>query len=303
MKGERADGNIIELDKKFSTTRRVIQVDQCADLSQINDERKVLTIPNHIKRIDEGGIRTRGYIKSSEKSIPLISVVTVVRNGKKHLERAIQSVINQTYDNVEYIIIDGASSDGSLDIIKKYEGVLDYWVSEPDQGVYDAMNKGISLFRGDYILFLGCDDVLFDIFHKIARFFDRSAVSYYWNVVLSNNERTYDGKFSSYKLFLKNIPHQAIFYSRQVFYMYSFNTKYIAVADYNLNLKIFADKKYGFKYIPYTIAKYNNEHGLSSNIIDHAFSADKPEIIRKNFSKPSFLIYMLIRYLFKSHRK
>ena len=91
--------------------------------------------------------------------LPLITVITVVYNGEKYLEETIQSVINQTYPNVEYIIIDGGSTDGTLDIIKKYEDRIDYWVSEKDKGLYDAMNKGWSLIDGDSrILFLVAGD-------------------------------------------------------------------------------------------------------------------------------------------------
>ncbi|HAH56818.1 MAG TPA: glycosyltransferase, partial [Bacteroidales bacterium] len=83
-----------------------------------------------------------------------MTVVTVVFNGVEFLEDTIKSVIGQTYDNVEYIIVDGGSKDGTLDIIKKYEYAIDYWVSEPDKGIYDAMNKAIDLGSGDWINFM-----------------------------------------------------------------------------------------------------------------------------------------------------
>ena len=89
---------------------------------------------------------------------PLISIITVVYNGEEFLEKTILSVINQTYDNVEYIIIDGGSTDGTVDIIKKYEDRIDYWVSEEDRGVYEAMNKGLKVAKGDYIAILNADD-------------------------------------------------------------------------------------------------------------------------------------------------
>ena len=95
--------------------------------------------------------------------LPLISVITVVLNGEKYLEETIQSVINQTYPNVEYIIIDGGSTDGTLDIIKKYEDKIDYWVSEKDKGIYDAMNKGIRAACGNWINFMNAGDMFFNI--------------------------------------------------------------------------------------------------------------------------------------------
>jgi glycosyltransferase involved in cell wall biosynthesis len=106
----------------------------------------------------KGGLRTRGKHRRSTPEMPLISVVTVVYNGGRYLEQTILSIINQTYENIEYIIVDGGSSDGTLDIIRKYDDRIDYWVSEPDKGIYDAMNKGINLARGELIGLLNADD-------------------------------------------------------------------------------------------------------------------------------------------------
>lgn len=91
---------------------------------------------------------------------PLISVVTVSFNAVRDIEKTILSVINQTYQNIEYIIIDGGSTDGTVDIIKKYAGHITYWVSEPDKGIYDAFNKGWKIAKGEWIYYLGADDVL-----------------------------------------------------------------------------------------------------------------------------------------------
>ena len=89
---------------------------------------------------------------------PLISIITAVYNGEKHLEETIQSVLAQSYKNIEYIIIDGASTDATVDIIKKYEDKINYWVSEKDAGVYEAMNKGLEAAKGDYVAILNADD-------------------------------------------------------------------------------------------------------------------------------------------------
>ena len=94
---------------------------------------------------------------------PKISVITVVYNGEKYLEHTIQSVINQTYKNLEYIIIDGGSTDGTIDIIKKYKTKIDYWISEKDKGIYDAMNKGINVANSNsYLLFLNAGDSFYN---------------------------------------------------------------------------------------------------------------------------------------------
>ena len=92
---------------------------------------------------------------------PLISVITVVYNGKYSLEKTINSVISQTYENIEYIVIDGGSTDGSINIIKKYEDSINCWISEEDDGVYDAMNKGLNLASGKWINFLNAEDIFF----------------------------------------------------------------------------------------------------------------------------------------------
>jgi glycosyltransferase involved in cell wall biosynthesis len=91
---------------------------------------------------------------------PKITIITAVYNAQKYLEECIVSVINQTYTNVEYIIIDGGSSDDSVDIIKKYQNKIKYWESEPDDGIYDAWNKGLAQAEGDWIAFVGADDQL-----------------------------------------------------------------------------------------------------------------------------------------------
>lgn len=127
----------------------------------------------------EGGLRTKGFLKYSKNSKPLISVVTVVLNGVRYLEEAILSVINQTYANIEYIIIDGGSTDGTLDIIYKYENHIDYWASEKDSGLYNAMNKGIRLSRGDFIGFVGSDDYLYlDTLEKLAKVAKNKTIDY-----------------------------------------------------------------------------------------------------------------------------
>jgi glycosyltransferase involved in cell wall biosynthesis len=96
--------------------------------------------------------------KKNRSLAPLVSIITVTYNAEAYLEETINSVLNQTYKNIEYIIIDGGSTDGTVDIIKKYEDKIDYWVSEKDAGIYDAMNKGLKASQGDIIGILNADD-------------------------------------------------------------------------------------------------------------------------------------------------
>jgi glycosyltransferase involved in cell wall biosynthesis len=112
------------------------------------------SIPN-----SEGRLKTTGQVQYvSTAAQPLVSIVTVCLNSEKHLEQTIQSVINQTYDNIEYIIIDGGSTDRTIRIIRKYERNISYWLSEPDKGIYDAMNKGIGMSNGQLVGLLNSDD-------------------------------------------------------------------------------------------------------------------------------------------------
>lgn len=94
--------------------------------------------------------------------MPIVSIITVVRNGEKVLERTIKSIISQTYPAIEYIIIDGFSKDGTLKIIKKYGKFIDKWISEPDKSHFDAMNKGLKLATGKYVWFIHAGDQIYN---------------------------------------------------------------------------------------------------------------------------------------------
>ena len=121
-----------------------------------------------------GGLRKKGILKKDKKNLPLISIITVALNSKKFLQQSINSVLNQSYKNYEHIIIDGRSTDGTLNIVKKNNSKIDYWISEKDRGIYDAMNKGIKLSRGSLVVILNSDDVFYKHALKIAtNYFNR----------------------------------------------------------------------------------------------------------------------------------
>lgn len=107
-----------------------------------------------------GGAQLQNTKSLSEPGKPLVTIITSTYNAAEHLPAAIISIREQTYDNVEWIVVDGASQDGTQDILRQNEDVIEYWVSEPDKGIYDAWNKGLQLAHGDWILFLGADDQL-----------------------------------------------------------------------------------------------------------------------------------------------
>ena len=284
------------LNPKYSTTRIVTKEQPRIENDPSSKVQTELFLPPHSQRQGEGGLRTNGYFKKTYSNKPLVSVITVVLNGHKYLEQTIQSVLNQTYDNVEYIIIDGGSTDGTLDIIRKYEHAVDYWVSEPDKGLYDAMNKAIMLSAGKFLYFLGADDSLFNVLDKISDALTDDFKICYGNVRKRNNT-IYDGKFNLYKIFKRNICQQALFYPRNVLiFKGNFNVRYDTAADYELNLRCWADKKIVFEYWPLLIADYG-DGGVSSQIKDKKFEKDKAMIIKNNFGAKYHLLFIARRHI------
>jgi glycosyltransferase involved in cell wall biosynthesis len=230
-----------------------------------------------------GGLRLTGHLKTSSPGHPLISVITVVYNGVRDLSATIQSVSNQRYDNVEYLILDGGSSDGTLDIIRAHDGEIDYWLSEPDGGVYDAMNKAVDHASGNWILFLGAGDLLLNCLHEIAPHLRNSSTVYYGDVYMPSEHRLYDGRFSAHKLSRSNMPHQAIFYPRPLFDDYRYDLRYPILADYVVNIRAYCDKKFRFRYIRTLVTIYEDREGMSSCSRDAAFDTDHYRILRDNF--------------------
>ena len=114
------------------------------------------------KNKDTSPFKVKDTQPVNSAEMPLVSIITAVFNGEKYLEQTIKSVLNQTYARIQYIIIDGGSTDGTPDIIQKYDDRISCWLSEPDNGVYDAWNKGLDSAKGQWIAFVGSDDILYD---------------------------------------------------------------------------------------------------------------------------------------------
>ncbi len=184
-----------------------------------------------------------------------ISVITVCYNAEKVMEDTVRSVLSQDYDNLEYIIVDGASSDGTLSIIRKYENDKRInWVSEPDKGIYDAMNKGIAMAEGDYIQFLNAGDVFIDVHvvRRMAVFLRQNATDIAYGHILyrypddSVRQRSYTQFCASkfYYLLGDCINHQAIFAKRECLEK-GFDISYKICADREWMLRM---KKAGYKF-------------------------------------------------------
>jgi glycosyltransferase involved in cell wall biosynthesis len=179
------DVNVECIDERFSTTRRLTKnrpnsPNLLSDVFSNLDWSK-----KNRSNANEGGLRTIGLFKS-QKVEPIITVITVTMNDAQGLEETILSVLNQTYSNIEYLIIDGGSNDKTLDVLHRYDHAIDYWVSEPDRGIYDAMNKGLRVSTGDWINFLNAKDRFCrsDTIHAIASNYLQSDAKFIYSDVL-----------------------------------------------------------------------------------------------------------------------
>jgi glycosyltransferase involved in cell wall biosynthesis len=217
-----------------------------------------------------------------------ITIVTPVYNAVNDIEACILSVAAQSYTDIEHLIVDGASIDGTLEIVKRYAGKYSHikLISEQDDGIYDAMNKGIDQASGEWIYFLGCDDVFYD--EKVLEdVFSQDAVdSYdlvYGNVLWGDTGEIYDGKFSLLKLMEKNLCHQSVFYRNTLFEkLGKFDTGYKSWADYIFNIKCFNRNEVRLKYVDKVIAKYGI-NGFSSITPDQLFLEKREAIYQKYF--------------------
>jgi len=259
---------VICLDENYSTTRLVTKEKPEIINTPEDKFETVLFVPDGEDRKGEGGLRTKGYFKKSYEYKPLISIITVVFNGEKYLEETIQSVINQTYDNVEYIIIDGGSTDETLDIIKKYENQIDYWVSERDDGIYDAMNKGIDLASGEWINFMNAGDSFYDenIIKKV--FFESKIEDFhviYGNTLVKYSDSLLKNINAPAKLnFNTGLPfcHQSSFVKGIIQKKFKFSSLYSIYADYNFFIEIYQNNV-NFLYMNLTVSKFDY-NGISS---------------------------------------
>ena len=227
------------------------------------------------------------------------SIVTVCYNAELWIEQAIVSVINQRYNNIEYIIVDGGSKDTTLDIINKYNHRIAVCVSEPDHGVYDAMNKALDLATGDFIIFLGADDHFLsdDTLSAVSKFIDDNNAIYYGDVYRNTRNDLYRGRFNKYLLACENICHQAIFYPKSVYKMMKYDLRYPIYADYIYNIRNW--NIHIFKYMPICISYYNCK-GLSGTNISK--SKDDVEILKEIRHNLGFDAY-IIRRVYKIFKK
>jgi len=237
-------------------------------------------------------------------SQPKISIIVVCRNAAATIEATFTSIISQTYKNYEIIVIDGASSDGTQEIIKKYERQLTFWVSEPDKGIYNAMNKGIKHSTGNWFYFLNANDTLFDnnVFMRVAKTINRypEIEMIYGDVRLTGGEKhsleiksTAGINQMSY-FFNFSIWHQAIFYNEKIFQKTGlYNENYHIVADWEHLIRSLAVEKIPALHIPVLIANFDIS-GVSAN--HGRFSRGKREriAVRWHYFKGSIFYWLFL---------
>ena len=198
-----------------------------------------------------------------------LSIITINKNNAAGLEKTIQSVICQTFTDFEYIIIDGASDDNSVEIIKKYADKINFWVSEPDTGIYNAMNKGIRKAQGEFCLFLNSADrlisgtTLTEVFNEVAN--TEEAGIYYTDRIATNHPLFQPPKSIDINyLVVNNLNHQNTLIKRSLFLEHVFyNEKLMITSDYEFWLREFWTYKTKFIYINTKITIYDS-FGISS---------------------------------------
>ncbi len=222
-----------------------------------------------------------------EKNNPLVSIITVNRNSGSTIEQTITSVINQTYKNIDYIIIDGASQDNSLNVIMRYESYLKYWKSESDNGIYDAMNKGINTVseKDSYILFLNADDYLFSnstIEKIVSNIIDEDFI---YGKILSigdSIEVILGKELTLRELPVSMIQHQATFVKRSLFdALGSYNISYKIAADFDFAVRVMKSQ-FNHKFVNEVVAVMRMG-GASSKIYQTTFK-EKIQVIESNYT-------------------
>lgn len=244
-----------------------------------------------------------------------ISVITVVFNNKKTLEETIKSVLSQGYENIEYIIVDGKSTDGTLDIIKKYKGNITKYVSEKDEGIYDAMNKGVDMATGDLVYFLNSDDIFYDshVVEKVAKEFSKNKECDYLyggvvcrNIFNSGQDSIFLKEISEHSMKMgQNIPHQSLFVRRGVFDEIGlFNSNIKVNADYDFDCRLVKANKKGL-FVKHLITYYSQQ-GYSSKGGWNLYK-EKISVIKNHFGffyaslyyVKGILMYLVVTFLKK----
>lgn len=188
-----------------------------------------------------------------------LSVITINYNNRDGLRKTIESVVNQTYKEFEYIVIDGGSNDGSVDVIKEYADRIDYWVSEPDKGIYNAMNKGLDAAKGEYCIFMNSGDCFYNLFvlSDILPSLDGKDVIAGTTVLSDGRIYAAPERISLSFLYFETIPHQASIIRTNLLKEYKYDEKYRIAADYKFWLQTLIIRNCTYAAIKNIVAIYD----------------------------------------------
>lgn len=223
-----------------------------------------------------------------------LSIITINLNDKIGLQKTIESVMSQTFDDYEFIVVDGNSTDGSIDLIKENQRVITHWISEPDSGIYNAMNKGIKIAKGDYLHFLNAGDRLSatDVLEKMfvnepktsficANFFVEDKDG---KIELQTPYKSRDWSFSLYDIYSGYLCHQAFFIRKDNFDKYGLYSEDLRItADWELFLIAIGANREAVDYKDIDLVIYNLE-GLSSTIGGKVIYEEKKKVALRRFS-------------------
>lgn len=234
--------------------------------------------------------------------LPKISVITVVRNDVQNIEKTLLSVFEQRYaGTVEFIVIDGDSDDGTVGVISSYAQKISYFLSEKDDGVYDAMNKGISVSTGEFVVFLNSGDVFHDneVLHNMHLYNMGNKVVYgnvsvkYWDGVYVERPNEFFNTHMKFKGI--GICHQAIFYPGDVIRSMKYDLSYKIASDYDLTYKMWKNNV-EFVYKDIIVADYCWGNGISSNPLGLvAVYKENAKVVEQQFH-PLFWCKLLLEY-------
>lgn len=229
---------------------------------------------------------------------PRISVITVVFNSKDSIEQTILSVLNQTYKNIEYIVIDGGSLDGTIEIVKKYLDKISKFITETDNGIYDAMNKGISLSSGEWIIFMNAGDrfVSNDVLEKIFSY-NTSDYDVIYSDTLINTDYIYKCDISK-----NNIIHQSVIYRKKLhdevgLYLVK---KGVLLSEY-IFFNLIKDKRW-YK-TDVIISDYNTKGVSNKNIFKHIKQKIGVDLLFNNISVINAIIKLILFPVYRIVKK
>ena len=228
-------------------------------------------------------------LQTAESLEYMVSVVCVTRDAALTLPALLKSVRDQKSTNFELVIVDGASTDGTIDILRNNDDIIDFWISKPDHGIYDAMNNAMQYVKGEWVLFLGADDLLLDGFAGIFNHLSDQHTIYYGNLLFYGKQ--FNKVYDDYYLTKLNFCQQAVFYPVSVFKKYSFDVRYKVYADYLFNLECWKDPQLNFRHVNYTIAWFS-DGGFSSYEKDHLFEQQRDRIFKQYLKPGSYYRYL-----------